>query len=196
MSALSTRLTLMADELVFQKRMAVVQSTLLLFCLGLVLFVRSGSSSLELPLMQQVLTKSHSMIRQPSEYSPPGSPSSRDTSPRFKARRKFGRGVGNDADAGSMSPPSRSAEDRRVRTLGMVTPSDADEELMRDPDQLAANGLDDAQSVAGPRFSELWRFRSRSALGQVLFTILAIVADRVCLAGWPYVRSWFVRPEI
>ncbi len=153
MSALSTRLTLMADELVFQKRMAVVQSTLLLFCLGLVLFVRSGSSSLELPLMQQVLTKSHSMIRQPSEYSPPGSPSSRDTSPRFKARRKFGRGVGNDADAGSMSPPSRSAEDRRVRTLGMVTPSDADEELMRDPDQLAANGLDDAQSVAGPRFS-------------------------------------------
>jgi len=149
MSALSTRLTLMADELVFQKRMAVVQSTLLLFCLGLVLFVRSGSSSLELPLMQQqVLTKSHSMIRQPSEYSPPGSPSSRDTSPRFKARRKFGRGV----DAASMS------EDRRVGTpLAMATPSDADEEeLMRDPElAAAANGLDDApvvtrQTQSGP----------------------------------------------
>src|SRR5262249_35662032 len=89
MSALSTRLTLMADELVFQKRMAVVQSTLLLLCLGLVLFVRSGSSSLELPLMQQVMSKSHSTLRQPFEYSPPGSPSSRDTSPRLKARKKF-----------------------------------------------------------------------------------------------------------
>ncbi|KAK8199508.1 UNC-like C-terminal-domain-containing protein, partial [Phyllosticta capitalensis] len=41
MLAISTRLTLLADELLFQKRMAVVQSTLILLCLGLVLFVRS-----------------------------------------------------------------------------------------------------------------------------------------------------------
>ncbi|OBT87112.1 hypothetical protein VE02_02265 [Pseudogymnoascus sp. 03VT05] len=38
--ALSSRLTLLADELVFQKRMAIVQSVLLLLCMGLVLFSR------------------------------------------------------------------------------------------------------------------------------------------------------------
>ena len=34
----------------------------LLLCLGLVLFVRAGGSALDLPLMQNVLTKSHSML--------------------------------------------------------------------------------------------------------------------------------------
>ncbi|KAK7520830.1 UNC-like C-terminal-domain-containing protein [Phyllosticta citriasiana] len=57
MLAISTRLTLLADELLFQKRMAVVQSTLILLCLGLVLFVRSGSNYLELPLVQQMMHK-------------------------------------------------------------------------------------------------------------------------------------------
>ena len=136
MSALSTRLTVMADELVFQKRMAVVQSTLLLLCLGLVLFVRSGSSSLELPLMQQVMSKSHSMLRQPFEYSPPGSLSSRDTSP---PRRKYLGGVGSDADMGSPSTPLRKAERRvskPVIELVMATPSDVDD------DELPANDLD------------------------------------------------------
>ncbi|OBT65979.1 hypothetical protein VE03_03171 [Pseudogymnoascus sp. 23342-1-I1] len=38
--AMSSRLTLLADELVFQKRMAIVQSVLLLLCMGLVLFSR------------------------------------------------------------------------------------------------------------------------------------------------------------
>jgi hypothetical protein len=43
MGEIGARLSMVADELVWQKRMAVVQSTLLLLCLGLVLFVRSGS---------------------------------------------------------------------------------------------------------------------------------------------------------
>jgi hypothetical protein len=60
--AVTSRLSMVADELVFQKRMAVVQSTLLLLCLGLVLFVRTGGSALDLPLMQNVLNKSHSML--------------------------------------------------------------------------------------------------------------------------------------
>jgi hypothetical protein len=43
MGEIGARLSMVADELVWQKRMAVVQSTLLLLCLGLVLFSRSGS---------------------------------------------------------------------------------------------------------------------------------------------------------
>ncbi|CAG5188653.1 uncharacterized protein ALTATR162_LOCUS12003 [Alternaria atra] len=53
------RLTLLADELVWQKRMAVVQSTLLLLCLGLVLFVRSGTlgGTGDVPIVQQLGNK-------------------------------------------------------------------------------------------------------------------------------------------
>lgn len=48
-AAMSSRLTLLADELVFQKRMAIVQSVLLLLCLGLVLFSRLLPGGIELP---------------------------------------------------------------------------------------------------------------------------------------------------
>lgn len=78
--AVSTRLTILADEVVWQKRMAVAQSFLLLLCLFLVIFGRSGSNHLELPLMQHVINKSHSMLHFPLE-SAPGSPSSKDNSP-------------------------------------------------------------------------------------------------------------------
>jgi hypothetical protein len=72
MNEIGTRLTLMADELVWQKRMAVVQSTLLLLCLGLVLFVRSGTlgSAADVPIVQQLGTKYNSFF----ESSPPRSP--------------------------------------------------------------------------------------------------------------------------
>jgi hypothetical protein len=72
MSEIGTRLTLMADELVWQKRMAVVQSTLLLLCLGLVLFVRSGTlgSAADVPIVQQLGSKYNSFF----ESSPPRSP--------------------------------------------------------------------------------------------------------------------------
>ncbi|KAF2637694.1 hypothetical protein P280DRAFT_381917, partial [Massarina eburnea CBS 473.64] len=53
---IGARLSMMADELVWQKRMAVVQSTLLLLCLGLILFVRSGTlgSQSDVPIAQQL----------------------------------------------------------------------------------------------------------------------------------------------
>ncbi|RMZ69712.1 sad1 unc domain [Pyrenophora seminiperda CCB06] len=72
MGEIGTRLSLMADELVWQKRMAVVQSTLLLLCLGLVLFVRSGTlgSNADVPIVQQLGSKYTSFF----ESSPPRSP--------------------------------------------------------------------------------------------------------------------------
>ncbi|SPJ72044.1 uncharacterized protein FTOL_01772 [Fusarium torulosum] len=51
--ALSTRLNLLADEVVFQKRMAIVQAVLLLSCLLLVIFSRSGSLPYLAPLIDQ-----------------------------------------------------------------------------------------------------------------------------------------------
>lgn len=46
--AMSSRLKLLADELVFQKRMAIAQSILLLLCLGLVLFGRYLPGGIEI----------------------------------------------------------------------------------------------------------------------------------------------------
>ncbi|QSZ30776.1 hypothetical protein DSL72_000334 [Monilinia vaccinii-corymbosi] len=42
--AISTRLNILADEVVFQKRMSIIQSVLLLLCLGLVIFSRVSSA--------------------------------------------------------------------------------------------------------------------------------------------------------
>lgn len=81
MLALSTRLTLVADELVWQKRMGIVQSTLLLLCLALVLFNRTGNSALvEMPLLQQMMNKSQAALRAGWE-SPTGSRSPDNRSP-------------------------------------------------------------------------------------------------------------------
>jgi hypothetical protein len=72
MGEIGSRLSIITDELVWQKRMAVVQSTLLLLCLGLVLFVRSGTlgSAADVPIVQQLGSKYTNFF----ESSPPRSP--------------------------------------------------------------------------------------------------------------------------
>ncbi|KAL6712797.1 hypothetical protein ACLMJK_009638 [Lecanora helva] len=68
--ALSARLSLLADEMVFQKRMVILQFILILLCLGLALFSRSASSAayLELPpLFQNAIGKSSVSL---SQYAP------------------------------------------------------------------------------------------------------------------------------
>lgn len=70
--AITTRLNILADEVVFQKRMSIVQSVLLLLCLGLVIFSRvSTSSPIEYPLKSRFLNFS---IESPTDVSFPGSP--------------------------------------------------------------------------------------------------------------------------
>jgi len=86
MFAMSSRLTMVADELVWQKRMGIVQSTLLLLCLALVLFGRGGNGYLEMPLMQQMINRSKRW-----EYSEPNSPSPDSRSPVSLFRRKLWR---------------------------------------------------------------------------------------------------------
>ncbi|UJO18487.1 uncharacterized protein CLAFUR5_07162 [Fulvia fulva] len=89
MLALSSRLTMVADELVWQKRMGIVQSTLLLLCLALVLFGRNGNT-LEVPLMQSMMNRSTAALRAGWD-SPPNSPSPDSRSPVSLFRRKLWR---------------------------------------------------------------------------------------------------------
>lgn len=50
--AISSRLNILADEVVFQKRMSIVQSVLLLLCLALVIFSRvSGGANIDFPTL-------------------------------------------------------------------------------------------------------------------------------------------------
>ena len=84
--ALSTRLSLLADEVVFQRRIAIMQFLLIVVCLGLVLFGRSPSSAatyLELPpMVQNAINRSSANL---SRYtpSPNGSPSPTRPSSRY-----------------------------------------------------------------------------------------------------------------
>ena len=92
MLVLSSRLTLVADELVWQKRMGILQSGLLLLCLGLVLFARTGLQGyLEVPLVQQMMNKSSTALSRAGWESPPVSPSPENRSPVSVFRRKLWR---------------------------------------------------------------------------------------------------------
>ncbi|PYI09999.1 hypothetical protein BO78DRAFT_394513 [Aspergillus sclerotiicarbonarius CBS 121057] len=99
--SLSTQLGVLADELVFQKRVAVIQSIMILFCFGLVLFSRGAVSSyIELPSMQNMVSRSYSL----RSSSPPfGSPS---VSPTSSSRRAGGhrRNLSEDSQDGLISP--------------------------------------------------------------------------------------------
>lgn len=128
--AISARLTIVADELVFQKRMAVVQSTLLLLCLGLVLFVRSGVSHLEMPLVQQMMNKSQSALRLQFE-SPAGSPS-----PLRQGRRVFRGFNGFRSSSSHLSEGSPDGQNSTILEYTPPTPTSGGE------DDRPASGVD------------------------------------------------------
>ncbi|KAF4976457.1 hypothetical protein FZEAL_6895 [Fusarium zealandicum] len=70
--ALSTRLNLLADEVVFQKRMAIVQAVLLLSCLLLVIFSRGVSLPYLAPFMDQANLASYDTpVSTPSRHRVP-----------------------------------------------------------------------------------------------------------------------------
>ncbi|PYI15313.1 hypothetical protein BO99DRAFT_342931 [Aspergillus violaceofuscus CBS 115571] len=107
--SLSSQLGVLADELVFQKRVAVIQSMMILFCFGLVLFARGTASGyIEIPRVQNMVTRSYS-LRSSSSPSPPyGSPLVSPTSTRATSscRRTGGhrRNLSEDSQDELLSP--------------------------------------------------------------------------------------------
>ena len=78
-SAINGQLGVLADELVFQKRVTVIQSLLVLLCFALVLFSRGNVGSyMDFPRMQNMMSRSYSFRSgsPPLFGSPSGSPSS------------------------------------------------------------------------------------------------------------------------
>jgi hypothetical protein len=113
MGEVGARLSLLADELVWQKRMAVVQSTLLLLCLVLILFVRSGTlgGQSDAPLAQRLGNKYTQIFD-----SPPRSPAAPGT---IRRRRTFRNMWRSDASTGLSD--------------GVTVVSDAETEVLRSP---------------------------------------------------------------
>ena len=90
--AMNARLGVVAQEVVFQKRVSIIQTVLVLLCLGLVLFSRGAMNSyLDLPIVQNVITRSQS-FRSPSPTleTPSVSPISTRPSSAYAERRHFG----------------------------------------------------------------------------------------------------------
>ena len=138
MGEIGSRLSLMADELVWQKRMAVVQSTLLLLCLGLVLFVRSGTlgSAADVPIVQQLGNKYNSLFETSPLRSPPESGIARrrrtfknmwrsDTSIGLSDHQSDGAQLHSDADTdGARSPIEIQHSPPTPTTPGALAESD------------------------------------------------------------------------
>lgn len=77
--ALSSRLNLLADEVVFQKRMAIVQAMLLLSCLALVIFSRSANAPIpavvHIPAATKEALRAHSSDLRHEFHEEPDTPS-------------------------------------------------------------------------------------------------------------------------
>lgn len=131
--AISSRLNILADEVVFQKRMSIVQSVLLLLCLGLVIFSRvSASGPLDFPSM-------HSRTRHISDYqiesplqSPPESPEfRRDRSwlePGHLRQQSGGSGISRSRSRDEDAPPTPISTYSRS-DAGPTPPSGADDAI-------------------------------------------------------------------
>ncbi|KAL4819455.1 UNC-like C-terminal-domain-containing protein [Aspergillus spinulosporus] len=106
--SLSAQLGVLADEIVFQKRVAVIQSIVVLLCFGLVLFTRGAVGSyIDFPSVQNMVSRSYSL--RPSSPilgfgSPPGSPGSTRPTSSYRTTAGHRRQVSQDSQDGSVSP--------------------------------------------------------------------------------------------
>jgi hypothetical protein len=112
--AINSRLAILADEVIFQKRMSILQSILILLCLGLVLFSRGAMNNyLELPIVQNMLARSPSlrlnsqMLQTPTESPAPTRPSSsHKQNPPYSVLKSHRRNPSEDSVVRPSSPSS------------------------------------------------------------------------------------------
>ncbi|RPB16086.1 hypothetical protein P167DRAFT_562516 [Morchella conica CCBAS932] len=100
MIAVSTRLTILADEMIFQKRMYQIQSVLLLITIGVVIFSRNGN--LDTPLLQHMRTRSTLRMLD----TPPSSPLPGVTISRAMSHRRHKSDDSITSPTFELSPPS------------------------------------------------------------------------------------------
>lgn len=105
--AMSAQLGVLADELVFQKRVAVIQSIMVLCCFALVLFSRGYVSNyMEFPGVQRMVTRSYSLrSSSPIFVSPSASPGSTRPGSSYREQARHQRNL-SDSSSSQGSPAS------------------------------------------------------------------------------------------
>lgn len=107
--SLSGQLGVLADELVFQKRVTVIQSIMVLCCFALALFSRgSGNNYMEFPAVQRMVARSYSLrSSSPIFASPSASPgSTRPTSSSYRENSGHRRNISDSSDQDSAASPT------------------------------------------------------------------------------------------
>ncbi|KAL5362782.1 UNC-like C-terminal-domain-containing protein [Aspergillus floccosus] len=108
--SISAQLGVLADELVFQKRVSVIQSIMVLFCFALVLFSRGTVSSyIDFPSVQNMVARSYSLrSSSPPFGSPSVSPSSTRPASSYRGGTTTGAGhrrnISEDSQDAALSP--------------------------------------------------------------------------------------------
>ena len=139
--AVSARLGILANEVVLQKRMAIVQSVLLFLCLAFVIFSRSlMGEHLELPMMRDVMSKSRRRRRSAGE--------SGSTSPAL-TRPNSSREGGGGEEWFEMDGEHRQRSRDDGRTMSPVRPI-VERSLTR---SISSNELSDSESRSEPSAS-------------------------------------------
>ncbi|KAL2426432.1 hypothetical protein ABEF95_005469 [Exophiala dermatitidis] len=144
--AINARLGILADEVIFQKRMSILQMILILICLGLVIFSRGSLNSyLELPLVQSVLARSpsskwlnlHSLETPSHSPGPSRSHSTRAERVRHGILKGHRRSTSEDSVTDTLSPSDLYSPPTPV---SFDSPSEEEE------------GLDDGNRLGDPEF--------------------------------------------
>jgi hypothetical protein len=106
--SLSAQLGVLADELVFQKRVTVIQSIMVLCCFALALFSRgSGSNYMEFPAVQKMVARSYSFRSSSPNYaSPSASPGSTRGTSSYRENNGHRRNLSDSSDQDSASSPT------------------------------------------------------------------------------------------
>lgn len=134
--AISSRLNILADEVVFQKRMSIVQSVLLLLCLGLVIFSRvSGAGTLDVSYVQSRLKSMSGYSLESPIESPMDSPAYHRTNSLRNGRwlevnhkrQRSDETVISRSRSRENSPPTPVSTDYRSEDVSFTPPSGADE---------------------------------------------------------------------
>ncbi|KAI9924440.1 hypothetical protein MW887_007067 [Aspergillus wentii] len=149
--SLSAQLGVLADELVFQKRVAVIQSIMVLFCFGLILFSRGAVSSyMEFPRVQNMVSRSYSFrSSSPGFGSPSVSPSSTRPTSSYRGGNGHRRNLSDDSQGDA--PPSPTVE---------YSPPTPVSDTSIQPEQTGNHETSDSLQIPSPEPSHV---RSRSS---------------------------------
>jgi rubredoxin len=153
-TSISSQLGVLADELVFQKRVTVIQSIMVLCCFALVLFSRgSVSNYMEFPRVQRMVNRSYSLrSSSPIFASPSASPGS--TRPASSHRETGHRRNLSDSSSSQDSPTSP-----RVQYIPPTPTSDVSHEVEIEDEKANRPATPDSMTV--PTLGTP-QFRSRS----------------------------------